>query len=540
MKGIGIVAAVLVLSSLSACIPTTTSGVDAPLTEFVWEGTVYVNESIIIQPNETLIIRPGTTVRIRDVAASCTEGNLPMISIGGRLLADGTSEQPIRFISISCEETGSTIGREAMMILGMDANLSSNISHADFLGGAVILDTAKVNISRCNFDRVYLGFRKDLSIVENCKLLNSPFYIYGDSQTIVENNDIRRTSPDDVGIHVTDGVRVINNTISDCMYGIEGANFARADVLNNTITGCTEGIHSGAALNITGNILFDNDIGLNTTLGIDYAVGNTIYGGDVGIVTFGDPGRFLNNSFVGSGFNSNKVADIQQNIIVLLELVDANSQTLVSPMKLVNAQGTTLYDGMPTTLFLIAYERTTGGVEKGYLPFTASATLNGTSNSTTITGLMSVRATLRLELLPDLCVVSFMGPPAKLRINDPSKSDTYVILVKVRNNGAVTARNAALEVYIDGQSEYLRYVTSLEPGEERTYAFDWTMTDGTHSFRASIDDYQRVAEMNEKNNIKSFSVSAKPVSEPPAYSASIQVILLMVVIGIVTVGLAKR
>jgi archaellum component FlaG (FlaF/FlaG flagellin family) len=540
MKGIGIVAAMLMFSSLVACMPTTTAGADAPLTDIVWEGTVYVNESIIIQPNETLIIRPGTTVRIRDVAASCTEGNLPMISVTGRMLADGTSEQPIKFISISCEETGCTLGREAMMILGIDANLTSDISHADFLGGAIILDTARVNISRCDFDRTYLGFRNDLSILENSTLLNSPFYIYGTSQTLVRNNDIRRTSPDDVGVHVTDGVKVINNTIADCMYGIEGANFALADILNNTITGCTEGIHSGAALNITGNLLFDNEIGLNTTLGIDYAVGNTIYGGDVGIVTFGDPGRFLNNSFAGLGFNSNKVADIQQKLIVLLELVDANGQTLVSLMKLVNAQGATLYDGVPTTLFLVAYERTTGGVEKRFLPYTASATLNGTSNSTTFTGMTSVRATLRLELLPDLCVVSFRGPPADIRINDPNRSDMYTFVVKVRNNGVVTARNAALEVFIDGQSEYLRYVPSLEPGEERTYAFDWTMTDGTHSFKASIDYYQRVRETNEKNNINEFSSSAKPVSEPPAYSASIQVVLLMVVIGIVTVGLAKK
>jgi len=208
-------------------------------------------------------------------------------------------------------------------------------------------------------------------------------------------------------------------------------------------------------------------------------------------------------------------------------------------MKLTDSAGTILYEGQPTTVFPTVYEKLPGGSEKRSLPFRASATFAGATNSTAIDALTFAAATVRLELLPDLTITSFSGPPEKTRIKDPDSPGSYTITIKVRNDGPVAARNAALNVSIGHESIFLRYI-NLAAGEERTFAFEWVEYPGTHDFKASIDDSRYVTETNERNNLRDFISESRTELKLPRYTWNIQLVLMMVMIGCVIFGLGRN
>jgi hypothetical protein len=72
----------------------------------IWSGNVLITGDVVIQPGGVLIIEPGTRVLfepLRDTENSYWHSRSELVLQGGSLIAEGTSENPIRFTSASPE-----------------------------------------------------------------------------------------------------------------------------------------------------------------------------------------------------------------------------------------------------------------------------------------------------------------------------------------------------------------------------------------------------------------------------------------------------
>lgn len=487
--------------------------------DIVWEGDVFLNETLVVAAGQTLTILPGTTVHIKGVPASCTEGNMPMLAVNGSLSAAGTVSQPIRFIS-GDDESGCS-GREAMVIYTVDRARASVIANAQFVNGTLMISGAAATIRNSTFTNSYIELWKDRSLVENCSLTNTPIYVYHESSTVIQNNTIRRDLPDEIGIYPSDGVSIAGNRISGCLYGIQASTWITADVRNNTITGCTEGIHSFGNMTVEDNIITGNDIGVNSTGGTDHVRGNLITGNGVGVVTFGDPRAVQNNTFIGNG-SWNRLADLQQKLLAQVKVVDGNGLELAVLVRITDRSGNELFHGDGGLFILTKYERAPDGTEYVGGPFTASASMAGVANSTVFDDVFQASVYVRLELLPELALTGFLGPRPGLR-----PDDIATLRVTMVNSGNVAAGGFELAIFVDGQRTFRRQVGTLAAGEQRTYEFCWTAREGRHRFVASLDAGGQVREQTEGNNELALGAVVAPAPRLPPFSTGIMLLLLI-------------
>lgn len=499
--------------------------------DIVWNGDVFLNDTLVIAAGQALTIMPGTTVHIRGVPASCTEGDMPMLAVNGSLRAEGTPSQPIRFISGDDEDGCS--GREAIVIYTFDPARASVISNALFINGTLMISGATATVRNSTFTNSYIELWKDRSLVENCSLTNTPIYVYHESSTVIRNNTLRRDLQDDIGIHPSDGVSIWGNRISGCFFGIEAPVWITADVRNNTITGCSEGIHSFGNMTVEDNIITGNDVGVNSTGGADIVRGNIITDNDVGVVTFGDPQAFRNNSFNGSG-PGNRLADIQQKLLAQVKVIDGNGLELAVPVRITDRTGNELFRGDGGLFVLTRYERAPDGTEKVDGPFTATASMAGVTNHTVFDDLYQAGVYVRLELWPELAVTGFSGPGS-----GPRPGDRVTINVTMVNSGKVAAGGFELAIFVDEQRTFRRQVRTLAAGEQRSYEFCWTVEEGAHRFVASLDAGGQVRELNEGNNEMALRMDARPAPALPFLSIGI-LLLPIVVIGVAAVLFSKK
>jgi hypothetical protein len=299
----------IALISSSLVMPASAARDETAREQIIWDGDIFLNDTFSILSNQTLVVRPGSTVHIRGVAASCTEGNMPILEINGSIRAEGTPERPISFVA--GEDMPDCVGREAMVIYTRDPDIASVLSNVRFTGGNLLLSRISASLTGCSFNFTYLDIGEDRSVMENCTFIDSPVYFHTASRTVMQNCTFRRTAQDDVGIHLFTGVRVLQSDISGCIFGLEATSGTTAQIKDCIVSGCIEGVHSMGNLSISNNTFRDNVVAVNSTAGYDMVRGNMIFGNDVGVVTFGDPASFLCNTFVASG-NHNGKADIQQ------------------------------------------------------------------------------------------------------------------------------------------------------------------------------------------------------------------------------------
>jgi len=490
--------------------------------EVVWQGDIWVNESVIFQPNQTLIILPGTTVHIKMVAASCTEGSAPMVTAAGNFFADGNGTARIRFETYSSNGTPCTAGREAVLLYSNGTSYSQSITRADFQGGALLAFRANLTLNNCTFNYTPVKLSSDSSVIEDCRFTDSPLTVFPTSATVIRNNFLGRTGPDDVGIYLYDGVAVRGNTITNCLSGIEASVWVSGDITGNTITGCSEAVNSTGALNISGNTLTGNGIGVRSWTGMDIISGNLLAGNDIGVITLGHSPATAGNTFSAPNGTGNRRADIQEMLIASGAVLDGNGQPQTARVTVKDAFGSVVYFGDPEFMALTAYEKAPGGAEMRYPPFTATAELAGATNSTTFNGTYNTSFTIRLDLLPDLSFVSFKGPAGEVR-----PGELVRIRFAVQNTGNVSARGFRVLVTIDGKQAFLRQLTSLGPGEVHNYTFDWSAEEGRHDFKAVLDPAGGVGELSEKNNQRSFSAEVRPAQKLPPMSSALMLVLLI-------------
>ena len=514
--------AALALVSLALLLPSNMAAADdtqAPA-QVVWRGDVWVNESVAFGPGQTLVIEPGTTVHIRMVAPSCTEGDAPVLTVGGNLVADGNATDRIRFETFFGNGTPCTIGRQAVFIHSTGEGGAQSIAYSDFTGGSFIGYGAGLTIRNSTFNWTRLRLTNDNSVVENCTFLDSPVSVFPASTTVIRNNHISRDAPEDSGIYLYDGVAVTGNTISGCISGIEATLWVAGELYGNTITGCIEAINSSGMLDMTNNTLTGNGIGIRSWAGTDIAAGNTITGNEVGIVTVGHSPGLLDNDFTGDGGNDR--ADIQEMLIVSGVVEDGNGQPLQATVTISDSAGRTVYRGDPDFTTLLAYERRPDGSEVRFSPFTVSASLAGASNSSVLDGTYNASFVIRLDLLPELSVASFSAPAAAAR-----PGDTVHVSLTVQNSGKVPARDFKVAVLIDGRPYFLRYINILDAGQARNLTFDWPATGGMHTFKAFADPNDTVREVDPNNDVRSITAEVGPAQELPPMSVTLTLVLFI-------------
>ncbi len=124
-----------------------------------WSGTVCVNNSITVSNNAMLTIQPGTTVAFAD-------GKSLTVNAGAKIIADGTSQQTIKFTSnshpparakwggITLYSTGNVFddctfeyGNWVVRFVNSGGTISNSVFHTNTQ--ALRLDYANVTVSNC-------------------------------------------------------------------------------------------------------------------------------------------------------------------------------------------------------------------------------------------------------------------------------------------------------------------------------------------------------------------------------------------------------
>jgi hypothetical protein len=495
----------------------------APPARVVWQGEVEVNGSVVFSADQTLVILPGTTVRIRMVEPSCTEGTAPVITVGGDLVADGNESARIRFVSVTADGSVCTFGREAVLVYSGGAARNQSLSCSDFTGGTLLCYRTDMPIRNCTFNQTQVRFSGANSSVENCTFIDAPLTVLPSSAMLIANNTFTRGAQEESGIYLYDSAEVLDNTISNCVSGIETSIWINGTVRGNTITGCLEAINSTGALDISENTLTGNGVGLRSWAGLDRPAGNIIGDNDVGIASLGHVAGASNNTYRTADGRPNRQADIREMVLATGGCVDGNGQALDAPVTIADSAGRTVFSGDPEFVALTAYEKLPDGTERRYTPFSARASLAGASNSTMLDGSYNISFALRLELYPDIRVENFRGS-----FSGAAPGDQVLLTITLRNTGPVAARNFRVAAFADGHQAYLQYVNILGPGEGRNLTFRWTASAGAHSFRAVADPAGAVTELSEKDNSRSFSAEVSSPISARAVPMTVPVVLLVI------------
>lgn len=98
-------------------------------------------------------------------------------------------------------------------------------------------------------------------------------------------------------------------------------------------------------------------------------------------------------------------------------------------------------------------------------------------------------------LAADLIIQSITWSP-----DNPSRGDSIVFSITIKNQGSSRARPNTVHLYIDGNSRGYQDITAIDPGGTVTRTHNWTALSGQHAIKAVVDDKNQVHEDNEANN----------------------------------------
>jgi uncharacterized repeat protein (TIGR01451 family) len=96
---------------------------------------------------------------------------------------------------------------------------------------------------------------------------------------------------------------------------------------------------------------------------------------------------------------------------------------------------------------------------------------------------------------PDLIVKSITWSP-----DNPSRGDSIVFSITIKNQGSLASHNTNVHFYIDGISRGFQDIAAIDPGGAITTTFNWIAMSGQHIVKAVIDEPNNVKESDETNN----------------------------------------
>jgi subtilase family serine protease len=106
------------------------------------------------------------------------------------------------------------------------------------------------------------------------------------------------------------------------------------------------------------------------------------------------------------------------------------------------------------------------------------------------------------EAGPDLTVTEISLSP-----NNPAIGVMVTVTATVKNQGTSSCGASSLAGYVDGALLTTFPVGALEAGQVATVTFTWQATAGTHSIKATADSAGTIAETDETNNSRIFTLT---------------------------------
>lgn len=136
----------------------------------VWEGEVLIDGILTVAMGVTLEIRPGTVIRFTRFDSNSDQIGEREIFIQGRLLARGTTEQPIVFTSAEKQPRAADWGAVNMM---MSEELPNIMEHClveyGYRGFHSHFSKAELRHSRFRFNQRGAQFQESDVVIEDCQ-----------------------------------------------------------------------------------------------------------------------------------------------------------------------------------------------------------------------------------------------------------------------------------------------------------------------------------------------------------------------------------
>jgi subtilase family serine protease len=98
-------------------------------------------------------------------------------------------------------------------------------------------------------------------------------------------------------------------------------------------------------------------------------------------------------------------------------------------------------------------------------------------------------------LAADLTVQAITWTPAA-----PSKGDSVVLSVVVKNQGSLRSSQTKVDLYIDSTTRPSQNLFGIDPGGTATVSYSWIAQTGQHVLKATVDEDDNVVEGDESNN----------------------------------------
>jgi subtilase family serine protease len=107
-------------------------------------------------------------------------------------------------------------------------------------------------------------------------------------------------------------------------------------------------------------------------------------------------------------------------------------------------------------------------------------------------------------LAPDLIIPSISWSPTS-----PSKGDSIVFTITVKNQGNAKSRTTRINFYIDGASRGFQDIFPIEPGSTTTRNYSWVAQTNQHIIKAVVDETNAMKESDETNNELTLTFSTE-------------------------------
>ncbi len=174
--------------------------------ELVWQGTVYLQGDVILQPQSHLVIAPGTEVVFLPPLAGQDllqdHPNFPgsELIVRGRLTAEGTAEQPIIFRFVDPQAPAGSWGA-----VNIEGSPEVSLRHCRFrqADSAVHSRDARVTVEESLFENNHVGIRfnnTEILIERNLLQHNGAAVRFHLGAPVICQNLIRNN---DIGIFMT-------------------------------------------------------------------------------------------------------------------------------------------------------------------------------------------------------------------------------------------------------------------------------------------------------------------------------------------------
>ncbi len=131
----------------------------------LWSGDVRVEGGVTVAPHATLTVAAGTVVRFAPANDSQSQ-SLPALMVQGRLVVNGTPEQPVLFDGIGNGASAGAVSWQGILLVGSEKN--NMLSNTRIKGAKVGIDAlfSRLVLKSVSADRCGIGIRGQDALID--------------------------------------------------------------------------------------------------------------------------------------------------------------------------------------------------------------------------------------------------------------------------------------------------------------------------------------------------------------------------------------